>query len=146
MINSWLLLGLGAVLVVLDVLLMRNAAGLTAWIVNHQDVIPGFVNRLAHLFFFVFMDLTIIITAEYMYEQLIGIDKNKTKALFLRRIPGVLSLLLITAGIGKLGYIPGRATLDFLGFSVDFCFGAIKFYFLIIMFFWVTRHRFLPQE
>ena len=84
----------------LDVLLMRNAAGLTAWIVNHQDVIPGFVNRLAHLFFFVFMDLTIIITAEYMYEQLIGIDKNKTKALFLRRIPGVLSLLLITAGIG----------------------------------------------
>lgn len=53
LINSWLLLGLGAVLVVLDVLLMRNAAGLTAWIVNHQDVIPGFVNRLAHLFFFV---------------------------------------------------------------------------------------------
>jgi len=50
--------------------------GLTAWIVNHQDVIPGFVNRLAHLFFF--MDLTIIITAEYMYEQLIGIDKNKS--------------------------------------------------------------------
>ena len=43
--------------------------GLTAWTVNHQDVIPGFVNRLAHLFFFVFMDLTIIITAEYMYEQ-----------------------------------------------------------------------------
>lgn len=80
LINSWLLLGLGAVLVVLDVLLMRNAAGLTAWIVNHQDVIPGFVNRLAHLFFFVFMDLTIIITAEYMYEQLIGIDKNKTKS------------------------------------------------------------------
>lgn len=26
------------------------------------------------------MDLTIIITAEYMYEQLIGIDKNKTKS------------------------------------------------------------------
>lgn len=146
LINSWLLLGLGAVLVVLDVLLMRNAAGLTAWIVNHQDVIPGFVNRLAHLFFFVFMDLTIIITAEYMYEQLIGIDKNKTKALFLRRIPGVLSLLLITAGIGKLGYIRGRTTWYSMGFSVYVCYGTIIFYYGMILFLVITRHRFLPKE
>ena len=120
--------------------------GLTAWTVNHQDVIPGFVNHLAHLFFFVFMDLTIIITAEYMYEQLIGIDKNKTKALFLRRIPGALSLLLITAEIGKLGYIRGRTTWYSMGFSVYVCYGTIIFYYGMILFLVITRHRFLPKE
>ncbi len=114
LINSWLLLGLGAVLVVLDVLLMRNAAGLTAWIVNHQDVIPGFVNRLAHLFFFVFMDLTIIITAEYMYEQLIELIKTKQKLSFCGESQVCLSLLLITAGIGKLG-TSGQDYLVFYG-------------------------------
>ena len=120
--------------------------GLIAWTVNHLDVIPGFLNRLAHLFFFVFMDLTIIITAEYIYEQLIGIDKSKKKDLFLRRIPGVLSVLLITAGIGELGYIQGRTTWYSMGFSVYVCYGTIIFYYGMILFLVITRHRFLPKE
>lgn len=46
--------------------------GITAWTVNHMDIVPSVVNRLAHLLFFLFMDFTIIITSRYMYDLLIG--------------------------------------------------------------------------
>ena len=36
--------------------------------------------------FFIFMDLTIIITSEYMYEQLIGFDTSPQKKRFLLSI------------------------------------------------------------
>ena len=50
--------------------------GLTAWTVNHTGLVPDMVNRIAHLFFFLAMDVTVIITALYMYDQLIGICGN----------------------------------------------------------------------
>ena len=50
--------------------------GITAWTVNHMDIVPTGVNRLAHLLFFLFMDFTIIITSRYMYDLLIGYDKT----------------------------------------------------------------------
>ena len=80
---------------------------LTAWTVNHLDIVPGYLNRLAHLFFFIWMDLTIIITSEYMYDQLIGFHKASKKDRLLLELPGAVSLLLIIAGIGELDYIQG---------------------------------------
>lgn len=60
--------------------------GFTAWTVNHMDLIPANVNQLAHLFFLLSMDLTIIITFEYMYDQLIGFQKrNKKHRLLIRQ-------------------------------------------------------------
>lgn len=50
--------------------------GITAWTVNHMDIVPSVVNRLAHLLFFLSMDFTIIITSRYMYDLLIGYDKT----------------------------------------------------------------------
>lgn len=120
--------------------------GFTAWTVNHMDLVPECVNRLAHLAFFIFMDLTIIITSEYMYEQLIGFDKNKKNKRFLIRIPGVISLLLILAGIGKLTYLHGSTTYYSMGFSVYVCYGTIIFYYGMILFLVITRFRFLPKE
>ena len=78
--------------------------GFTAWIVNHMGLVPANVNRLAHLFFLLSMDLTIIITFEYMYDQLIGFQKKNKKHRLLIRIPGIVSLCLVIAGIGKLYY------------------------------------------
>lgn len=120
--------------------------GFTAWTVNHMDLVPECVNRLAHLAFFIFMDLTIIITSEYMYEQLIGFDKSKKNKRFLIRIPGVISLLLILAGIGKLTYLHGSTTWYSMGFSVYVCYGTIIFYYGMILFLVITRFRFLPKE
>lgn len=55
--------------------------GLTAWTVNHTGLVPDMVNRIAHLFFFLAMDVTVIITALYMYDQLIPPRKVQRQGL-----------------------------------------------------------------
>ena len=120
--------------------------GLTAWTVNHLDSVPGIVNRLAHLLFFVFMDLVIIITALYMYDQTIGLSKQNRKKNWLLLVPGVVSLVLIVAGIGQLKYLHGQTTNYSMGFSVYVCFGTLFFYYGIILYLLIARHRFLPKE
>lgn len=76
--------------------------GITAWTVNHMDIVPSVVNRLAHLLFFLFMDFTIIITSRYMYDLLIGYDKTAKWKKVLLNLPGMISVLLTTVGIGGL--------------------------------------------
>lgn len=120
--------------------------GLTAWTVNHIDSVPDIVNRLAHLLFFVFMDLVIIITALYMYDQTIGLSKQNRKKNWLLLVPGVVSLVLIVAGIGQLKYLHGQTTNYSMGFSVYVCFGTLFFYYGIILYLLIARHRFLPKE
>lgn len=120
--------------------------GLTAWTVNHLDSVPDIVNRLAHLLFFIFMDLVIIITALYMYDQTIGLSKQNRKKNWLLLVPGVVSLVLIVAGIGQLKYLHGQTTNYSMGFSVYVCFGTLFFYYGIILYLLIARHRFLPKE
>lgn len=119
--------------------------GFTAWSVNHMDVFPAFLNRVAHLLFFLFMDITIIVTAEYMYDQLIGFRK-KTKEKLLLGIPGVISMLLIVAGIPELGFIEGKTTWYSMGFSVYVCFATLVIYYGAVLFLLVTRHRFISKD
>lgn len=120
--------------------------GLTAWTVNHIDSVPDIVNHLAHLLFFIFMDLVIIITALYMYDQTIGLSKQNRKKNWLLLVPGVVSLILIVAGIGQLKYLHGQTTNYSMGFSVYVCFGTLFFYYGIILYLLIARHRFLPKE
>lgn len=84
--------------------------GITAWTVNHMNIVPALWNRLAHLMFFLFMDLTIIITSQYMYNLLVGYENAEKWKKMLLKIPGVISIALMTAGIGKLYYIKGVST------------------------------------
>ena len=118
--------------------------GLTAWTVNHMDIVPEFLNRGGHLLFFIFMDLTIVVTAEYFYDQLLGF-RNKKRECLLLRIPGILSLLLILAGIGELTYIQGQTTWYSMGFSVYVCYGTLILYYGSILYLVITRHNRLPR-
>lgn len=119
--------------------------GLTAWLVNHMEMIPGYVNRGAHLLFFIFMDITVIVTAMYIYDQLIGFRK-KIRENLLFGIPGAVSLVLIVAGIGELNYIEGKTTWYSMGFSVYVCFATVIMYYGMILFLVISRRRFLPKE
>lgn len=120
--------------------------GLTSWTVNHLDAVPDIVNRMAHLLFFIFMDLVIIITALYMYDQTIGLSKQNRKKNWLLVAPGVVSLVLIVAGIGQLKYLHGQTTNYSMGFSAYVCFVTLFFYYGIILYLLIARHRFLPKE
>ena len=118
--------------------------GFTAWSVNNADVVPEFVNKGAHLLFFIFMDLTIIVTSMYMFNQLLGFRRNK-KTVFLG-IPGLISLIVVIAGIGGLEYIDGVTTRYSMGLSVYACYGTVVFYYGLILFFVISRRHFLPND
>lgn len=120
--------------------------GLTAWTINHLDVVPDWLNRGAHLLFFLFMDLTIFITAGYMYDQLIGFRKENRLLNILLGLPGVLSMVLIAAGIGQLEYRQGAYTFYSMGFSVYVGFASIVLYYGAIAYLVITRRRFLPKD
>ena len=64
------------------------------------------------------MDATIIISALYMYDQLIGIRKNDLRKWGLFVLPGGVALILVAAGIGQLEFIQGVTTAYSMGFSV----------------------------
>lgn len=119
--------------------------GLTAWSVNNMDIVSGALNRIAHLLFFVFMDMVIIITAMYMYDQLIGIRK-RAKELFIIGLPGLISLLLVVFNIGQLYYIHGRTTWYSMGISVYVCYATVVLYYGMILLLVIARRRFLPKE
>lgn len=119
--------------------------GLTAWTVNHIPIVPDVWNRAAHLLFFIFMDLTIIVTAEYMYDQLLGF-RQKSKEKRILQIPGIVSLALIIAGIGQLNFLEGKTTFYSMGFSVYVCFGTLLLYYGAISVIIITRYRFLSKD
>lgn len=118
--------------------------GLTSWTVNHMDIVPEFLNRGGHLLFFVFMDLAIIVTSEYIYDQLLGF-RNKKRECLLLSVPGILSLLLVFAGIRELVYIQGKTIWYSMGFSVYVCYGTLILYYGSILYLVITRRSFLPQ-
>lgn len=118
--------------------------GFTAWTVNHMDIVPDMVNRIAHLLFFLLMDLTIIITTAYTFDELLGFRK-KRHILYLG-IPGMISALLVCLGIGDLRFIEGAATWYSMGFSVYVCYATIILYYGAVLYFVISRRRFLPKD
>lgn len=120
--------------------------GTTAWMVNHMDIVPSVVNRLAHLLFFLFMDFTIILTSLYMYNLLIGYEKTAKWKKVLLNLPGMVSVFLIIAGIGELHYIEGVTTWYSMGFSVYICYGTVVLYYGAILYIIISRIRFLEES
>lgn len=111
-----------------------------------MDIVPGIVNRAAHLIFYILMDLEILITALYMYDQTVGLSKQNRKKNLLLLVPGVISLVLTVAGIGQIYYVQGKMTNYSMGMSAYVCFATLFFYYGIILYLLVARHRFLPKE
>ena len=120
--------------------------GLTSWTVNHIESVPVWINKFGHLFFLVFMDLTIIVTALYMYDQIVGFCKTHRQKNLLLLIPGIVSLILIAAGINQLEYIQGKTTFYSMGFSAKVCFVSLFFHYGVILYLVVTRHKYLATE
>ena len=119
--------------------------GLTAWTVNHMDTVPEILNQIAHLLFFLSMDLCLLATTAYFYHQLLGF-RDKKKDRLLLGLPGLISLLLIIGGFGKLTFIQGKSTCYSMGFPVYVCYAAVALYYGSILCIVITRRRFLPKD
>lgn len=120
--------------------------GVTAWTVNHLDIVPNWLNLMCHLVFFLAMDMTIILTTVYLYDEVVGISKKSRKKNMLLLTPGILSVVLMLAGMGQLEYLPGEITNYSMGFSVYVCFASLILHYGVIIYLVIARHRFIPKD
>lgn len=118
--------------------------GFTAWSVNRTDIVPDIVNKIAHLLFFILMDLATIVTALYIFDQLIGFGRKRR--IFLLAVPGFISLIMVMLQIGGLEYIEGSITWYSMGASVYICYATVIFYYSLVLFFVISRRRFIAKD
>lgn len=101
--------------------------GVTAWTVNHQEMVPAVVNTLAHIIFLVLEEVLIMLLFAYMMSLLLG--KKYTRKRMLLFVPGIVAIL-VTVGFSKtLYYVNGVDTNYSMGIPAYACFASMFFYF-----------------
>lgn len=118
--------------------------GVTAWSVNHLDVVPHWMNILLHGAFFICMDGTMLLIFIYMLDQTVGVKYNKYFWFYL--IPGILSFVVILFHLEQLHFIKGKTTNYSLGISVYACFVSVIIHFLMICALLCIKRRFLERH
>lgn len=104
--------------------------GLTAYTVNNLETIPDYVNLLAHLLFYIFIDFEIFFVFLYMLDITRGFPrKNFWKVLYL--LPLCVSMFFIFFYIKDIEYVIGKTTNYSWGKSSMACFASCTIYFLI---------------
>lgn len=118
--------------------------GLTAWTVNHLDIVPSWLNRGLHLMFILWMEMVVSIIFTYMMYQLFG--KPKKIALILELVPGIISMILTSVFIKDLYYIHGVTTNYSMGFSVIVCYASLVIHFVTIFILICIKFRTLEKQ
>lgn len=90
------------------------------------------------------MDLMIIATIMYIYNQLIGFSNRKQLLFFL--YIGFISLLSIVLTINKLEFIEGVITNYSMGLAVYICYGTLVVNYGIIVYLLISRYHFLYKD
>lgn len=118
--------------------------GLTAWTVNHMDVVPDWVNLLFHGIFFVLMDLVSILIFVYIMDTIFGIKSKRIGGMLY--LPGVLSILGTVLTLPKLYYVHGETSNYSMGIPVIFCFASLCVHFLLMFLLICWQHRTLDKQ
>lgn len=118
--------------------------GITAWTVNHADMVSDGVNLLFHGLFFVFMDLVTILLFVYMVNQMVGIRTGKMLGIML--LPGILSIGIILFFLDQLYYVQGSTTNYSMGVSVIACYISLFAHFFVIFALIVVKHRTIEKR
>ena len=113
---------------------------------NKKNVIIILYDLAKPLLFFIFMDITVIVTTMYMYDQLVGFSKRKKFKNIIIGIPGALSIILIIAGINNLSYVHGAITDYSMGFSVYVCYVSLIVHYGAVLYLIISRNKFLPRD
>lgn len=119
--------------------------GATAWTVNHLDIVPGWLNSLLHLLFFLSVNSIIAVAFMYMHEITVGVQKGMRYKLICH-IPFVISTIIIIAFMGQLEYIEGTITNYSMGVSPIACFVSIFIHFGMIMVLVIRKRRTLEKH
>lgn len=118
--------------------------GVTAWTVNHQDVVPAWANLLLHCLFLLLENALIIAVFVYTVDQTIGIRKRFSP--YLLALPGMVAQVLIVAHIGELEYIPGETTYYSMGTSPIICYLSLILHFFATIMILNVYHRTVEKK
>lgn len=119
--------------------------GLTAWTVNHTQIVSDNLNLALHGLFFISMDLTIIFSTLYMWQITVGVPREKGKLIALLT-PSVLSIVGILVFLKDLFYIEGTITRYSMGISVIICYLSLVVHFGMIFALILFKHRTIEKH
>lgn len=116
--------------------------GLTAWTVNHLDIVPVSLNLFLHAVFFILLSLFMFV----MFLHTLSFIKGFPKRFFFRILiilPFIISVILILVFLPELEFIIGKKVNYSMGISVVVCYLVILLYFILIFVFTVRRIKYL---
>ena len=116
--------------------------GVTAWTVNHLDIVPVSLNLVFHAVFFILLSLFMLV----MFLHTLSFVKGFPQKLifrFLIFLPFIISVILILVFLPELEFIIGKKVNYSMGISVVVCYLVILLYFILIFVFTVRRIKYL---
>lgn len=106
--------------------------GLTAFFVNHQEMITAGLNKLLHMFFLLSLDAFIFMLFIYMLFVTDGIPRKKGLNILIWS-PFVINVLLVVSNMDALEYRPGEMSSYSMGLPAYTCFAMAGFYIILSM-------------
>ncbi len=116
--------------------------GLTAWTVNHLEIVPVSLNLVFHAVFFILLSLFMLV----MFLHTLSFVKGFPKKFIFRILiilPFIISVILILVFLPELEFIIGKKVNYSMGISVVVCYLVILLYFILIFVFTVRRIKYL---
>ena len=116
--------------------------GVTAWTVNHLEIVPVSLNLVLHAVFFILLSLFMLV----MFLHTLSFVKGFPQKLifrFLIFLPFIISVILILVFLPELEFIIGKKVNYSMGISVVVCYLVILLYFILIFVFTIRRIKYL---
>ena len=119
--------------------------GMTAYTVNHIDMVPSVLNRLLHTLFLISIDSVIFFLCLYMLYITGSYPKKKSGRIILFT-PFVINILVVILNIDSLEYIEGNVTIYSKGTSAYTCFIMVIIYMILSIIIVIKRWNYIETH
>lgn len=119
--------------------------GITAFTVNHLDIVNPLLNRILHMFFLISLDSVIFMLFLYMLLITGAFPRRKIGRAVIF-VPFAINVFLVVLNIGSLEYIEGTLTNYSMGISAYTCFVMAGVYILMSIVTFFRRWHYIESE
>ena len=119
--------------------------GLTAYTVNHLDMVNKTVNMLLHAGFLLSLDCFIFRLFVYMLSITAGLPKKKS-GVFLMYSPLIINVIVVVVYLPELRYVEGEVSNYSMGMSAYTCFAMAAIYILLSILIFFSRWRYIERH
>lgn len=119
--------------------------GVTAYTVNHQDLISRSLNLALHAMFLIALDVVVFVMFLYMLSST-GYYPKQRKTRVAIFIPFAVNVTLVLLGIGSLKFIKGTSSSYSMGLSAYTCFAMVGIYTLLTCIVFLKRWKVIDKS